>query len=96
MLSIKILGPGCYNCIAVEQMAAAGLEALLEERPNLEATLQHIEDPLEYQKYPLLFTPGLVVNEKLVCAGRIPSKHEVISWLLAALDSQTESPTRGP
>ena len=95
MLSIKILGPGCYNCYAVEQMAAAGLEALLEQRPDLEATLQHIEDPLEYQKYPILFTPGLVVNEKLVCAGRIPSKEEVINWRRAALNSQTESPARG-
>lgn len=85
MLRIKILGPGCRNCFMVEQMAAAGLEELLEEYPDLEATLEHIEDPLEIQKYPILFTPGLVVNERLVCAGRVPSKKEVIEWLRSSI-----------
>jgi hypothetical protein len=66
-------------------MAAAGLEDLLEENPVLEATLEHIEDPVEIQKYPILFTPGLVVKERLVCAGRVPSKMEVVGWLRAAL-----------
>jgi hypothetical protein len=85
MLSIKILGPGCYNCYAVEQAAVEALEALLEEEPDLEASLEHIEDPLEFRRYPILFTPGLVVNEKLVCAGRIPSVLEVDAWLRAAV-----------
>lgn len=89
MLNIKILGPGCAKCDAVEQAAAAGLEAILGENPNLEATLVHIEDLLEIEHYPILFTPGLVVNEKLVCAGRIPKKEEVIRWYREALD-QTE------
>ncbi len=93
MLQIKILGPGCRNCYLLEQMAAAGLEDLLEENPDLEATLEHIEDPLEIQKYPVLFTPGLVVNERLVCAGRVPSKLEVIGWLRAALQQPAKPQT---
>lgn len=86
MLNIKILGPGCAKCYAVERAAAAGLEALLRENPDLQATLVHIEDLLEIEQYPILFTPGLVVNEKLVCAGRIPKKEEVIQWYREALD----------
>jgi len=49
-----------------------------------EATLQHVSDYAEFVKYGLMFTPGLVVNEKLVCAGRIPSKAEVRQWLTSA------------
>jgi len=70
----------------VEQQAIAALEVLAEENPDLEATIQHITDYAEITKYPILFTPGLVVNEKLVCAGRIPKVEEVVAWLQEALD----------
>lgn len=85
MLDIKVLGPGCAKCYAVERAAAAAMETLLNERPDLEATLEHIEDILEIERYPILFTPALVVNERVVCAGRIPKKEEVIGWYRAAL-----------
>jgi len=85
MLNIKILGPGCFNCYAVEETVTLALEQLLERYPDLEVTLQHIEDPVEIFQYPILFTPGLVINEKLICAGRIPSVEEVSRWLTAAM-----------
>jgi len=85
MLSIKILGPGCHNCYAVEQAAVAALDALAEEDPDLEATVGHVREYAEILRYPILATPGLVINESLVSAGRIPSEDEVIGWLRAAL-----------
>jgi small redox-active disulfide protein 2 len=79
MLVIKVLGPGCENCQKVNEVAhqaAAnfGVEAQLEKITNYE----------EIKKYPILSTPGLVINEKLVCAGRIPTVAEVTTWLANA------------
>lgn len=84
VLNIKVLGPGCVNCYRVEQQAVAALEALAEEDPSLEATIQHVTDYGEIMKYPIMFTPGLVINEQLVCAGRIPSEDEIRQWLTSA------------
>lgn len=77
MLSIKVLGPGCHNCYVLEKTAVSALESLAEEKPDLEVTIEHIEQMEEIMKYPIMFTPGLVINEKLVSAGRIPSMEEV-------------------
>ena len=88
MLNVRILGPGCHKCHAVEQEVVTALETLAHEYPNTEVTVQHVQDPVEIHKYPILFTPGLVIDEKLVCAGRIPSENEILNWLRAALEEQ--------
>jgi small redox-active disulfide protein 2 len=83
-LNIKVLGSGCENCQRVEQRATAAVELLKKEKPGLEATIEHVRDVNEIMKYPILATPGLVVNEKLVCASRVPSVEEVVGWLRKA------------
>jgi small redox-active disulfide protein 2 len=86
-LNIKVLGPGCMNCQRVEQNAVRALEALTAKNPGLEATIQHVTDYTEIRQYPILATPGLVIDEKLVCGGRIPAVEEVIGWLEEATNS---------
>lgn len=91
MLTIKVLGPGCPRCYSAEHAALAALGEIEGEYPQLEATLQHLTDPQAIQAYALLTTPGLVINEKLVCAGRIPTKREVVAWLREALPDLSEA-----
>ena len=80
MLTIKILGPGCSNCQRVEQIAKRTVATL-----SVDATFLKVTEMRDIMKYPILATPGLVVNEKLVCAGRIPSEAEVTTWITNAL-----------
>jgi small redox-active disulfide protein 2 len=82
MLSIKILGSGCENCKRLAWLAerAAGHLAI-------EAQIVKVTDYSEIMKYDILSTPGLVINEKLVSSGRIPSETEITTFLADALQT---------
>ncbi len=81
MLNVKILGPGCENCRKVEAVARRAIAIL-----SVEAQVEKVTDRAAIMRYPILATPGLVINEKLVSAGRIPSETEVTTWLANALE----------
>ena len=52
---------------------------------GVEATIEKVTDYGRIMEYNILSTPGLVVNEKLVSSGRIPSEAEVTSLITTAL-----------
>jgi small redox-active disulfide protein 2 len=82
MLIIKVLGSGCANCKKVESIARQAVEML-----DIEADIVKITDTNQIMEYNILTTPGLVINEKVVCSGRIPSQAEVTTWLVNALQA---------
>ena len=81
MVDIKVLGPGCDNCKKVEALARQAAMNL-----GVEAHFEKVTDRAEYPKYGLMYTPGLVINSKLVCGGRIPTEAEVMTWVADALN----------
>jgi small redox-active disulfide protein 2 len=80
MLTIKVLGPGCANCKRVEQIARKAVEDMA-----IAAEVIKVTDHNDILKYNILSTPGLVINEKVVSAGRIPAPAEVTTWLADAV-----------
>ena len=78
-INIKVLGPGCSNCVKVEANAR---EAVAQT--GVEATVEKVTDYATFARYGLLFTPGLVIDEKLVAGGRIPSVADISGWLATA------------
>ncbi|NLW69537.1 MAG: thioredoxin family protein [Eubacteriaceae bacterium] len=74
---IKVLGSGCAKCNALEK---AVKEALAELGMN-ETTIEHVTDFGEIAAYGVMSTPALVVEGKVVSAGRVLKKKEVMTLL---------------
>jgi small redox-active disulfide protein 2 len=82
MLNIKVLGSGCANCKKLEAIAREAVADMA-----LDAQIIKVTEYPEIMKYNILSTPGLVINEKVVSSGRIPSKAEVTTMLVNALET---------
>ena len=78
MLNIKILGSGCANCKRLEALARKVATA-----NGVAAEIEKVTDYAQIMQWNILSTPGLVINDKLVAAGRIPSETEIAAWLSA-------------
>jgi small redox-active disulfide protein 2 len=79
MLTIKILGTGCPNCKTLEAVTRQAVDLT-----GVEAEFIKVTEMPDILAYDILSTPGLVINEKVVCSGRIPSPAQVSTWLADA------------
>ena len=69
---IKILGSGCANCVNLERVTREALAAL-----GVEATVEKVTNFPTIVGYGVMSTPGLVVDEKVVLSGRVPTAAQV-------------------
>ena len=73
---IKILGPGCGNCRRLEAHAHEAVRKL-----SIEADFEKVQDIDDIMAYGIMRTPGLVVNERVLVFGRVPSVEEIVSLI---------------
>lgn len=85
-MKIKILGTGCSKCHQLEQTVKDVVNDL-----GIEASFEEVKDIKKIMSYPILTTPGLVVNEEVVCSGRVPNKTEVTQLIVSALEKERGS-----
>ncbi len=76
-MEIKILGPGCPKCKTLEKVTR---EAVAETGIN--ATIEKVEDIVKIMEYRIMHTPVLVINEKVVLSGQVPTLNQVKEILI--------------
>ncbi len=76
MLKVKVLGSGCPKCKRLEQKLLQ-----LRQEKQLEFEVEKVTDINDILAYGIMMTPGLVINEKVVCVGKVPSDTELLNYL---------------
>ena len=71
-MEIKILGTGCTKCKALEKATINVLAEL-----DIAANVSKVEDIMQIMNYGVISTPALVIDEKVVIKGRVPSENEI-------------------
>jgi small redox-active disulfide protein 2 len=85
-MNIKILGTGCARCHQLEKTTREVVKVL-----GINATIEEVKDINKLVEYAVLTTPGLVINEELVCAGRVPTKAELTQLIANALTREDKN-----
>jgi len=71
-MEIKILGPGCPKCKTLDKLTRE-----VVEQNGIDATVVKVEDIVAIMNYGVMSTPALVIDEKVVVKGRVPSAEEL-------------------
>jgi small redox-active disulfide protein 2 len=79
MVKIEVLGPGCANCLRLEQAAHQAVAMA-----GVEAEVVKITDYADIMARGVMSTPGLVIDGKVVSVGRVPSAGDIAEWLSRA------------
>ena len=79
MLNIKVVGSGCANCEKLEQLC----RDVLKDN-SIEAEIEKITDVNTFADLGILLTPGLLINNKVVSSGKIPTKWTLENWIKEA------------
>ncbi len=79
MVNVKVLGSGCPNCQRLEDNVRRVVET-----QGIDARVEKVTDMVEIMRSGALATPALLIDGKLVSAGRIPADKDLTAWLTQA------------
>ncbi|MCR4667631.1 MAG: thioredoxin family protein [Desulfovibrio sp.] len=82
---IKVLGPGCAKCREVEKIVMTSLQ-----ETGCRGTVKKVSDFKEMMALGVMSTPAVVIDDKIMSTGRVPSKAEVMGWLSGQNSSVSE------
>ncbi len=71
-MKIQVAGPGCPRCVATEKNVRDACAQL-----NIAAEISHIYDIKEIAKLGVMFTPAVIVDDKIVSSGKLPTVEEL-------------------
>lgn len=77
-MDIKVLGPGCKNCVTPEARTREALDGL-----GKDATIEKVTDTAPIMGYGVMSTPGLVIDGEVVVSGRVPSVKQLARLMRA-------------
>lgn len=86
VMEIKVLGPGCPRCHEVEKRTINALAEL-----GIAADVEKVSDIKRIMEFDILGTPGLVIDGKVVCFGKIPRLEEIKAWIREAAEAGPSS-----
>lgn len=78
-MEIKVLGTGCAKC---HKLYAETEKAVAQA--GVPAQLSKVEQLTEIMAYGIMMTPGLVIDGKVKCAGKIPKLEQIVAWIKEA------------
>lgn len=87
-MRIEILGTGCMRCRQLTDNVHTALERL-----GATAEVRKVEDMRDIVAYGVLGTPALVVDGRVMFAGRVPAPRELETYLAGA-DKAVDPPIR--
>jgi small redox-active disulfide protein 2 len=71
-MEIKVLGTGCAKCKTLEQNTRDAVAEL-----GVDADVIKVEDIMDIMSYGVSRTPAIIIDNKIVVAGKAPSMEEM-------------------
>lgn len=75
-MNIKVIGSGCPTCKKLHETVLNVLNDM-----KLDEEVEYIPDINKLIEAGIASSPALLINEKVVCTGRIPSTDEIRTWI---------------
>jgi small redox-active disulfide protein 2 len=79
MIEIKVLGPGCTNCIKLEALCREVIAEL-----GVEANIDKVTNVNRFSDFGVWLSPGLIVNGEVKVQGKLPTKATLMGWIKSA------------